>query len=81
MQCDKELSDGLLDSIYQNHQPHFSLLSGATHDASAMSDLCPVAMLFVRCKSGISHHHEESITADDADMAAKVLIRFLKNLP
>ena len=81
VQCDKELSDGLLDSIYQNHQPHYSLMSGATHDASAMSDLCPVAMLFVRCKSGISHHHEESITADDADMAAKVLIRFLKNLP
>ena len=32
------------------------LPSGAGHDAMAMAHLTPVAMLFVRCKDGISHH-------------------------
>ncbi len=80
VQCDEELSKGLLDALIENSQSTFSLMSGATHDASAMSDLCPVAMLFVRCEGGVSHHHEESITVHDADVAAKVLISFLKGL-
>ena len=39
-----------------------------------------MAMLFVRCLDSISHHHEESITAEDADIAAHTLIRFLQEL-
>ena len=35
------------------------LSSGATHDSSAMSDICPIAMLFVRCLNGISHSPKE----------------------
>ena len=48
----------------------FDLPSGATHDASAMADLCPVAMMFVRCRSGVSHRPDEFVT--DADMALAV---------
>ena len=50
------------------------LASGAGHDAVAMAALCPVAMLFVRCKGGISHNPAESITVEDADMAARILL-------
>jgi allantoate deiminase len=53
------------------------LPSGAGHDALAMAALCPIGMLFVRCKGGISHHPAESITAEDADAAVRVLIEFL----
>jgi allantoate deiminase len=45
----------------------------------AIAALCPVAMLFVRCKGGISHTPEESITAEDADIAVAVLLEFLRN--
>ena len=45
------------------------LPSGAGHDGLAMVALCPIAMLFVRCKGGISHNPAESITAEDADVA------------
>ena len=48
----------------------FDLPSGATHDASAMSDLCPVAMMFVRCRGGVSHRPDEYVT--DADMALAI---------
>lgn len=56
------------------------LPSGAGHDAVAMANLCPSAMLFVRCKGGISHNPAESITVEDADVAARVLIAAVRTL-
>jgi len=55
------------------------LPSGAGHDAMAMIDLTDVGMIFVRCKGGISHNPAESITAEDADMGARALLRFIRN--
>ncbi|MFL5146949.1 MAG: allantoate amidohydrolase [Microvirga sp.] len=57
-----------------------SLASGAGHDAVAMARLCPVAMLFVRCKGGISHNPAESIAEADADIAVRVLIEAVRRL-
>ena len=54
------------------------LPSGAGHDAMAMAHLTDIGMLFVRCKGGISHHPAESMTAADAGVAARVLLRFLE---
>ncbi|WP_046864231.1 allantoate amidohydrolase [Microvirga massiliensis] len=54
------------------------LASGAGHDAVAMAHLCPAAMLFVRCKGGISHNPAESITVEDADAAARALIESVR---
>ena len=60
--------------------PALQLPSGAGHDAVAMAQLCPAAMLFVRCKGGVSHHPAESITVEDADVAARVLIETVRRL-
>ena len=54
------------------------LPSGAGHDAMAMAHLTDIGMLFVRCKDGISHHPAESMTAVDAGVAARVVLRFLE---
>ena len=56
------------------------LSSGAGHDAVAIANLCPVAMLFVRCKGGISHNPAEAITVEDADAAARVLLAAVKRI-
>lgn len=56
------------------------LPSGAGHDGLAVAALCPVGMLFARCKAGISHNPAEAITAEDADVAVRVLIDFLRHL-
>jgi allantoate deiminase len=37
-------------------------------------------MLFVRCKGGISHNPAESITVEDADAAARVLIEAVRKI-
>jgi allantoate deiminase len=56
------------------------LSSGAGHDAVAMANLCPSAMLFVRCKGGISHNPAEAITVEDADVATRVLLAAVRQI-
>jgi allantoate deiminase len=60
--------------------PPLRLASGAGHDAVAMAQLCPAAMLFVRCKEGISHNPAESITTEDADVAARAVLEAVELL-
>jgi allantoate deiminase len=55
------------------------LPSGAGHDGMAMKTLTDIAMLFVRCKGGISHHPAESITEADAAAGARTLLRFIED--
>ena len=57
-----------------------TLPSGATHDASAMADLCPIAMLFVRCEKGISHAPEEFASSADMHVAVETIAEFLRSL-
>jgi allantoate deiminase len=45
-----------------------------------MSAIAPVAMLFVRCAGGISHHPAESVAAEDVAAAIEVLDGFLAAL-
>jgi acetylornithine deacetylase/succinyl-diaminopimelate desuccinylase-like protein len=48
----------------------------------AMAAVTEVAMLFTRCgNGGISHNPLETMTADDADIAARVLLDFLLAFP
>jgi len=57
----------------------FELPSGAGHDGMAMIDIADVAMLFVRCRGGISHHPDEHVDAADVDAGARVLLRLIEN--
>ncbi len=75
--CDAALSR-LLGEAVARHQPRvLALPSGAGHDAVAVSLLCPVAMLFVRCKGGLSHHPDESVKTADVGVALAVLRDFI----
>ena len=55
-----------------------ALPSGAGHDAMAMASVCDTGMLFVRCKDGLSHHPDESITEGDADACVRALLSFIR---
>jgi allantoate deiminase len=57
----------------------FELPSGAGHDGMAMIDIADVAMIFVRCRGGISHHPDEHVDMADADAGARVLLRLIEN--
>jgi allantoate deiminase len=77
---DKGLIGRLEEAVRSLGIEPLHLSSGAGHDAVAMANLCPSAMLFVRCKGGISHNPAESITTEDADAAARVLIDAVKRI-
>ena len=77
------------DAALQQHMAHamedlglapFHLPSGATHDASAMADICPVAMLFLRCRGGISHHPDEGAAPADMALGAEILARTIRRV-
>ena len=58
----------------------FELGSGAGHDAMALARLTDVGMLFTRCgNDGISHNPLETMTADDAEVSAQILLDFLRH--
>jgi allantoate deiminase len=44
-----------------------------------MIDVADVAMLFVRCRGGISHHPNEHVDLADVDAGARVLLRLVEN--
>jgi allantoate deiminase len=78
--CSPTLSTHLESAIKRHQKTAFSLPSGAGHDAAVLSKITPVAMLFIRCKSGISHHPDESVKLKDVRIALKVMTDFLTSL-
>ena len=78
--CAPWLMEQMKAAIERAGLPRFDLASGAGHDAMAMATMTDVAMLFTRCgNGGISHNRLETMTADDADIAARVLLDFLRS--
>jgi allantoate deiminase len=78
--CDGKLQSVLRKAIKTQNIPVHTLFSGAGHDAMAMADICPVAMLFIRCDKGISHHPAEAIDTPDVAVSLAVLSHTLQNL-
>jgi allantoate deiminase len=56
------------------------LPSGAGHDSMVIADLCPTAMLFIRCRGGVSHNPAESVETADVALAAKAMLAFIDRL-
>lgn len=67
-------------AVQRQGVPVRHLPSGAGHDAMAIAAIADVAMLFVRCgNGGISHHPTETMTAEDAEIAARVFADFVEH--
>ena len=45
-----------------------------------MAKLCPMAMLFVRCRGGISHNPAEFASEADMGLSVAALVRFIEML-
>ena len=77
--CAPWLKVQVAEAVAAEGYPVFELASGAGHDGMAMVDIADVAMIFVRCRGGISHHPDEHVEPDDADAGARVLLRLIEN--
>jgi allantoate deiminase len=78
--CDPRLSDVLAEVVESFGIAPRRLPSGAGHDAMAFDKVIPFAMLFVRCRGGVSHNPDEYATPADIDVAARVLSAFLDRI-
>ncbi len=80
MPCSPALASRLSQAVDAAGSEPFMLPSGAGHDGVMISALTGFAMLFVRCRGGISHSPLESVEAADVAVAIDVLERLLGSL-
>ncbi len=73
--CTPRIQQLLADAVGRAGVPIRYLPSGAGHDAMLFAGVTDIGMLFVRCgNGGVSHSPREIITAEDADIAGRVLL-------
>ncbi|MEH7098429.1 Zn-dependent hydrolase [Neobacillus vireti] len=63
------------DSLQEIPYPVYELPSGAAHDAMVLGELTDIGMIFIRSKSGISHHPDEWSSFEDVALGCEVLYR------
>jgi allantoate deiminase len=78
--CDEPLSAAFARAFERCGHPLFRLPSGAGHDAMAFRGRIPQAMVFVRCRGGVSHRPEEFASQADIGAALSVLEDFLDSI-
>ena len=77
---DASLSAMLKTGISISGNRPLELPSGAGHDAAVMARRWPTAMLFIRCRGGVSHHPDEAVTLDDVTAALTAMWWFVGQL-
>jgi allantoate deiminase/N-carbamoyl-L-amino-acid hydrolase len=77
--CAPWLQDQIEAGVRQAGAEPMRLPSGAGHDAMVFAEVTDVGMLFVRCGAGGgSHNPAETVTAEDASLAQRALLEFLR---
>jgi len=79
--CATRLTNALAECVSARQGTCPLLVSGAGHDAVALAEVTAVAMLFVRCRGGLSHHPDEYASPEDIGLAIGVLTDFLSKFP
>ncbi|GGG16559.1 Zn-dependent hydrolase [Paenibacillus abyssi] len=78
--CSEPLQQVIRQAVRQEGLEDFCLPSGAGHDGMQFKELCPVGMIFVRSKDGVSHNPAEWSSKEDCGQAADVLYRVVSEL-
>lgn len=80
VEFDPAIRDLLRDAATRQALTHMDMVSGATHDAKYMAELCPSGMLFVPCRGGISHNEAEDAAPADLAAGTKILAEAMLEL-
>lgn len=76
--CAPWLKEQLAAAVLAEGYPISELPSGAGHDGMAIAEIADIAMLFVRCRAGLSHHPDEHADRADVAAGARVLLKFIE---
>jgi allantoate deiminase len=74
VEMDPELIDHLSASCLTEQETAIRMFSGAGHDSMKIAQVCPVGMLAVRCREGLSHHPDEYASNEDCLAAFRVML-------
>jgi N-carbamoyl-L-amino-acid hydrolase len=80
VEFDPAIRDLLRNAATRQALAHMDMVSGATHDAKYMADLCPSGMLFVPCRGGVSHNEAEYAAPADLAAGTKILAEVMLEL-
>ncbi|TRY27543.1 Zn-dependent hydrolase [Brevibacillus sp. LEMMJ03] len=78
--CSAEIQAAALAACEALGLETITLPSGAGHDCMQLTELCPVGMIFVRSRDGISHNPAEYTSKEDCADGANVLYRTVLSL-
>lgn len=75
--CSAEIQEQIKQACQEQGLPVFTLPSGAGHDSGSFYKFCPMGMIFVRSRDGISHNPAEWSTPEDCAAGSNVLYKTL----
>ncbi|MDL2273152.1 Zn-dependent hydrolase [Oscillospiraceae bacterium OttesenSCG-928-G22] len=78
--CDEAVVNLMTDGAKELGIETLYMPSGAAHDAMVMAKICPMNMIFVRSKDGLSHCRDEYSSPEDIAMGADVLLYAMAKL-
>lgn len=78
--CADHIQELIAKACKESELPEFYMPSGAGHDSSTFADFCPMGMIFVRSKDGISHNKVEYSSPEDCAAGTEVLYRTMLEL-
>lgn len=79
-ECDRRLVQCLQDACDDLKVPARRMVSRAYHDSLFMAQLCPVSMIFIPCRDGISHRPDEYSSPENIRAGVEVLAQVLRRL-
>ena len=74
VELDPKLADLLSESCRTLQESAVRIFSGAGHDSMKIAQVCPVGMLAVRCREGLSHHPDEHASEADCLLAFRAML-------
>jgi len=74
VEMDSKLIDCLSESCVKQQESAVRIYSGAGHDSMKIAQVCPVGMLAVRCRGGLSHHPDEYASDEDCLAAFRTML-------
>lgn len=80
IRCDERLVREIESACADMGLEPFRLPSGAVHDGANIAAICPVAMIFLRSKNGLSHCPQEYTSPEDLAVGTALLAETLKRL-
>lgn len=73
IRCDDRIVAAMSEACGDLGLQPFQLPSGAVHDGANVAAICPVGMIFLRSRDGLSHNPQEFTSAEDLADGARLL--------